>query len=71
MSLADSNEYFSGFANIKHNDWVTIIGLYGIMKYVFLPPLSSIIPFILYIIVRLHEHLFPQYKKRKWLIEKL
>ena len=32
LTRIDLNEYFSGFANIGHNDWFTVITLYGIMK---------------------------------------
>jgi hypothetical protein len=28
----DFNEYFSDFANVRHNDWASLIFFYGIMK---------------------------------------
>jgi hypothetical protein len=28
----DFNEYFSGFASVKHNDWFTLFLFYGVMK---------------------------------------
>ena len=28
----DFNEYFSDFASVKHNDWLTIFLFYGVMK---------------------------------------
>lgn len=30
--MADLNEYYSGYANIRHNDWVRLVGMYGVMK---------------------------------------
>lgn len=32
LTETDFNEYFSDFANIRHNDWFTLIFLYIIMK---------------------------------------
>jgi len=32
MFLPDFNEYYSGFVNVKHNDWLTILWFYGVMK---------------------------------------
>ncbi|RMZ66535.1 c6 transcription factor [Pyrenophora seminiperda CCB06] len=26
------NEYYSGFANVKHNDWLTLLWFYGVMN---------------------------------------
>jgi hypothetical protein len=32
LIIVDFNEYFSGFANVGHNDWATLLFFYGIMK---------------------------------------
>jgi hypothetical protein len=32
LIITDFNEYFSGFASVKHNDWFTIFLFYGVMK---------------------------------------
>jgi hypothetical protein len=32
--MLDFNEYFSDFANVRHNDWATLLVFYGVMKYV-------------------------------------
>lgn len=32
LTIVDFNEYFSGFANVGHNDWATLLFFYGIMK---------------------------------------
>jgi hypothetical protein len=32
LMALDFNEYFSGFASVKHNDWFTIFLFYGVMK---------------------------------------